>query len=245
MDFTQREFSLVLEPLLSRGSWSNSTLGSFWQYVKAKKFSLRQKMYKFQLKKTGMSKNLKASEALAMSRVKAWRDARGITCEFWRSGKLVDPARLLKFKRLHRIELERLVVEDRHRIEPIEALLPQNIVVLSPDCPYGLVPVKLETTEKVLMSFRDFMICTRPNRQADPSSALYKGASNKIDMQFVWLQMERNSKTLPHYIPVLPCLHPTCHDAAASRLESPSNTCWISLNLHHSIYWLIRMSTKS
>lgn len=200
-------------------------------------------MYKSHLKKTGMSKNLKASEAVAMSRVKAWRDARGITCEFWRNGKLVDPAKLLKFKRLHRVELEKIGMKDQNRVEPIEALLPPNIVALSPDCPFGLIPARLETTEKVSMSLRDFMIYARPKRQASPFTSPYPsslssiGGHSHLDMQFAWLQMERNSKGISdNHCPHQEC--PRVPHCAASSLRCPSNTCKLPSNFHPTILCL-------
>lgn len=168
-------------------------------------------MYKNRLKKAGVSKNINRSEALAMARVKAWRDARGVTSEFWRHGRLVEQARLHRFVHLHRQEFRKMVAEDRHRRadEPIEALLPPHIVVLSPCNPSAGVAARLDTTEKMFMGFRDYMMAggpgsPRPSSQVSTlsgsspsSSVLLRSGQETTELHFMWRQMERNSKKVP------------------------------------------------
>lgn len=170
-------------------------------------------MYKYQLKKTGLSKNLKGSEALAMARVKAWRDARGITSEFWRRGKLVEPGKLQKFVRLHRREFKRMIAEDEERTEPIEALLPPHVVVLAPSAPSGAVAAKLDITEKMLMGFRDYIasnksssrmlppsLSTLPESSSSALSVPYQSGQETSEIHVLWWELEINSKhSLPAF----------------------------------------------
>lgn len=161
-------------------------------------------MYKYQLKKTGLSKNIKRSEALAMARVKAWRDARGKTSEFWRYGKPIEEAKLHKFVRLYGKEFRAMVIEDQHRVEPIEALLPPHVVVLSPSRPSARVSARLEGAEKMFMGLRDYMMTAGPpaisvpSRSSPFSSDLRGNGQNITDLHLLWQQMETNSKDFLH-----------------------------------------------
>lgn len=157
-------------------------------------------MYKYQLRKIGLSKNIKRSEALAIGRVKAWRDARGITSEFWRYGRIVDQVKLYKSVRLHHRELNALVAQDQHRVEPIEALLPPHIVVLSPSHLLSAagdgVAARLESTEKMFMGFRDYMMAGGPTGSSPSSPFLYGSGQKITELHFLWQQFETNSKKI-------------------------------------------------
>lgn len=134
-----------------------------------------------------------------MARVKAWRDARGITSEFWRHGKFVDMSRLQRLVRLHQRKLEELLAEDQSRDEPIEALLPPHIVVLSTSSPLVAV-CALEPPEKIFMSFGNFL-----------TSAQYaKSPSRSEDARFLYWDMERNSKMPIAYCPSDPSKTTLC-----------------------------------
>lgn len=176
-------------------------------------------MYKYQLKKTGLSKNLKGSEALAMARVKAWRDARGITSEFWRRGKLVEPGKLQKFVRLHRRDFKRMIAEDEEHDGPIEALLPPHVVVLTPSAPSGAVAAKLDITEKMLMGFRNYIASTKSSSRTPPASlsrppgssssaspVLSRNGQETSEIHALWWELEINSKRFFARIPDHPLL---------------------------------------
>lgn len=170
----------------------------------------REKIYKYRFKKLGISKNLKASDAIAMARVKAYRGARGIPSEFWRRGKLVQPVKLQRTVARLYDEFEPLAAEDQYRTEPIETLLPPDIVVLAPHTPCGSGMVKLETLEEVCLTFQRFAISSRSGAPSSSSPRCSSGTTPgpvraTTDTRVLWWNMERDSKILRvNYLIVLP-----------------------------------------
>ncbi|KAK0631575.1 hypothetical protein B0T14DRAFT_549343 [Immersiella caudata] len=131
-------------------------------------------MYKTRLRAMKLTKNLKSHEALAMARVRASRDAAGLSTEFWRMGRLVENKRLDRYIRLNRAveqQLEVLRSRDMLGLGPIE--LPPHIIVLNPSFPVR-TPEVLAVPEKMCVAITNYIksgfVGNRWRVNADPES---------------------------------------------------------------------------
>lgn len=116
-------------------------------------------MFKSRIKAWKLTKNLRPDEVLAMARVQARRDAKGIPAEFWRHGRVVRPDRIERFLSNHPhvvTKLRQYVPADAMMRGRIEALLPPHIVVLAPMTPLQFDD-QLHSAESIIVGLKGYL----------------------------------------------------------------------------------------
>ncbi|KAI5467893.1 Clr5 domain-containing protein [Mariannaea sp. PMI_226] len=116
------------------------------------------RMFKFRFKHWKLEKSLQPDEVLAMGRVQARRQTRGVGSDFWRHGRRVSAANFERYLRNHpqvAARLKKHVPEDLLMKGHIEALLPPHIVVLTPS-PSLTANKDLHSLENLVITFQHY-----------------------------------------------------------------------------------------